>query len=165
MMNNSIPLFDFNGGSSLSNWYVVDDVVMGGRSDGRFELNNDGHGVFCGEVSLANNGGFSSVRYRFDKKDINGIQYCKIRLKGDGKRYQFRVKNDARDAHVYIHYFETSGSWEVISIPLAEMHPSYRGRWLRRPNYTAQELSEIAFLIGNKQNEFFCLQLDWITLE
>ena len=61
-------LFDFNIKSDISNWKVVDDVVMGGRSNGNFELNKNGYGVFSGNVSLENNGGFSSLRYRFDKK-------------------------------------------------------------------------------------------------
>lgn len=37
---------------------------MGGKSSGDFYINESGNGVFEGFVSLANNGGFSSVRYR-----------------------------------------------------------------------------------------------------
>ena len=45
---------------------------MGGRSDGNFNLNKEGFAVFHGEVSLENNGGFSSLRYQFPEKDISG---------------------------------------------------------------------------------------------
>jgi hypothetical protein len=38
---------------------------MGGESSSTFQLNSEGHGVFEGNISLDNNGGFSSVRYRF----------------------------------------------------------------------------------------------------
>ena len=45
-------IFNFNKNSSISNWIVVDDVVMGGKSSGNFQLNKDGKGVFSGKISL-----------------------------------------------------------------------------------------------------------------
>ena len=60
-------IFDFNQTNPVNHWTVVDDVVMGGRSYGRFSIDSEGHGVFSGNVSLENNGGFSSLRYRFEK--------------------------------------------------------------------------------------------------
>lgn len=60
-------LFNFTSSTDIKTWYIVDDVVMGGRSSGTFTLNEDGHGVFAGNVSLENNGGFSSVR---DRKSV-----------------------------------------------------------------------------------------------
>jgi hypothetical protein len=42
-------LFDFNKTSDTSNWRIVDDVVMGGRSNGSFEINTEGHGKFSGK--------------------------------------------------------------------------------------------------------------------
>lgn len=164
-MNESMQLFDFAKDSSLSNWYVVDDVVMGGRSDGNFTINEDGFGVFYGDVSLENYGGFSSVRYRFENEKVSDFKACKIRLKGDGKRYQFRVKTDQNDRHSYIHYFETTGDWETINIPLVEMYPTFRGRKLEMPNYPVKQLEEIAFLIANAKAESFKIEFDWITLE
>ena len=41
-----LTLFDFDKNSDLSQWKTVDDVVMGGRSDGNFYLSKAGHGVF-----------------------------------------------------------------------------------------------------------------------
>jgi hypothetical protein len=38
---------------------------MGGESSSTFQIASEGHGVFEGNISLDNNGGFSSVRYRF----------------------------------------------------------------------------------------------------
>ena len=39
---------------------IVDDVVMGGESSSTFNLNEDGCGIFEGNISIENNGGFSS---------------------------------------------------------------------------------------------------------
>ncbi len=158
-------LYDFSEKSNLNNWRIVDDVVMGGRSDGHFEINQDGHAVFYGKVSLENNGGFSSVRYRSGQEKIEGFSKVLIRLRGDGKKYQFRVKSDKYDRHSYIYYFQTSGQWQDVEIPLLEMEPGFRGRRLNMPNYPAQFLEEIAFLISNKVPENFRLEIDKITLK
>ena len=158
-------IFDFNKESDIENWVIVDDVVMGGRSSGSFGLNEDGHGVFKGDVSLENNGGFSSVRYRFQKKEIKGSTKVVIRLKGDGKKYQFRIKANSRDYYSYIATFETNGKWQEIEISLSEMYPSFRGRRLDQPNFSSENMEEVAFLIGNKKKEEFMLLLDKIELK
>ena len=158
-------LFDFSSGSTLSNWYVMDDVVMGGRSQGQFDTTNEGFAQFYGNVSLENNGGFSSVRLQPGKQEIKGYTQCRIRLKGDGKRYQFRVKRGLDDRHSYIKYFETTGDWQTIIIPLEECYPTFRGRRLDMDNYNVDHLSEISFLVGNKKAESFCLILDWMWIE
>lgn len=157
-------LFNFNVGADQANWYIVDDVVMGGRSDGHFKI-DAGIGIFSGKVSLENYGGFSSVRYQFDAKDISKYKKCKIKLKGDGKAYQFRVKTNHRDRYSYKLDFQTSGSAEIIEIPLADMFPTFRGRKLDMPNFPAEQLAEISFMISNKKAEAFRLELEWMTLE
>lgn len=161
----NMVLFDFNKDVELTQWRIVDDVVMGGRSDGHFGISAAGHGVFQGKVSLENNGGFSSVRYWFDQKNVERYERVKIRLKGDGKQYQFRVKSDQRDRFSYIYEFNTSSEWELIEIPFSEMVPGFRGRPLNIPNYDGKQLAEIAFLISNKVPESFRLEIDNITLE
>lgn len=160
-----ITIFDFSKDSNLTNWLIVDDVVMGGRSDGGFEINENGNGVFFGDVSLENNGGFSSVRYRCERMPIESFTHCLIRVKGDGKKYQFRMKQDLSYRHSYIHHFETSGEWETIKIPLQDMYPAFRGRQLNMPNFPGQFLEELAFLISNKKAESFQLEIDWIQLK
>jgi len=114
---------------------------------------------------LENNGGFSSIRYSVNTIDVKGKTHCKIKLKGDGKRYQFRIKTSQNDRHSYIQYFETSGEWETISIPLSDMYPTFRGRQLDMPNYPIEHLEEVAFLIANSKAESFQLELDCIELE
>ena len=65
MSDSSTTIFDFNSDANVSRWRVVDDVVMGGRSKGNLKINEEGNGEFYGAVSIENNGGFSSLRYRF----------------------------------------------------------------------------------------------------
>jgi len=159
LMTTTSLIFDFDKNTGLSNWSVVDDGVMGGLSKGKLEINTNGN------AALENNGGFSSVRYRFDTKEVENYSKVVIRLKGDGKRYQFRTKTNAYDRHSYIATFKTTGDWQTIEIPLSEMYPAFRGRKLEIPNYPGETMQEIAFLIGNKKTECFKLELDKIELK
>lgn len=160
----SKEIFDFNTKSNLQYWRIVDDVVMGGRSSGTFSINDDGHGVFRGAISLDNNGGFSSVRYRLNKTSTKEYSKVVIRLRGDGKKYQFRIKSNYRDYYSYIATFYTSGEWQEIKIPLNEMYPSFRGRRLNMSNFSDDNIEEITFLFGNKKREEFKLLIDKIVL-
>jgi len=158
-------IFDFNKESDLANWYVVDDGVMGGRSDGNLFLNADGHGEYFGDVSLENNGGFSSIRYYCENLDLSGKSKFVIRVKGDGKKYQFRAKKDARDYYSYVKQISTTGEWETIEVAFDEMYPSFRGRRLDAANFTDNQVQEIGILVGNKKAESFKLLIDKIEVQ
>jgi len=164
IMNTSL-IYDFNKNSSPKDWRTIDDGVMGGLSQGKFSIDADGNGVFEGAVSLENNGGFSSVRYQSDKIKVTKVSKVRIRLKGDGKEYQFRIKDKTSSYYSYITTFKTSGNWETITIQLSDLYPSFRGRTLDLPNFKSDSFQEIVFLIGNKKNESFQLLLDKIELE
>ncbi len=158
-------IFDFNKKSDIKDWIIVDDVVMGGRSSGTFNLNANGYGVFEGSISLENNGGFSSVRYRFKRIQLKEYTKVILKLRGDGKNYQFRIKSNSGDYYSYIKSFATSGEWQEIEISLRDMFPSFRGRRLDQPNFSEDHIEEITFLIGNKKKEKFKLLLDKIEFE
>lgn len=162
---NSQLIFNFNHNANISDWKIVDDVVMGGRSNGTFKIDSDGNGVFSGDVSLENNGGFSSVRYQFEKINTTKDSKVIIRLKGDGKEYQFRIKNNRNTYYSYITNFKTNGDWENIIINLKDLYPSFRGQTMNISNFTGNSIEEIVFLIGNKKNESFNLILDKIEIE
>jgi hypothetical protein len=115
-------------------------------------------------VSTENNGGFSSVRYQFNKRNVSNFSKINIRLKGDGKTYQFRIKDEANLSYSYITSFKTSGNWETITVNLKDLYPSFRGQTLNLPNFKGDFIEEIVFLIGNKKNESFELRLDKMEL-
>lgn len=165
MMSNSQILFDFNPNSSTKSWYVVDDAVMGGRSSGKIKIDQLGNGVFYGEVSLENNGGFSSVRHQFKSLNLSEFSEVVFRVKGDKKNYQFRIKSNQSEGFSYIYPFETNGKWQEIRIPFSKMRPSFRGRYLAMDNFPGKQTEEVAFLIANKKTESFKLEIDKISFQ
>ena len=158
-------IFDFTTQSDIKNWNVIDDIVMGGKSSGSFKLNTDGYGVFKGNVSLENNGGFSSVKYKFPRILIENKSKISFKIKGDGKDYQFRIKDNSADRHSYISLFSTTEDWQEIEIPLNNFYPSFRGKKLDIPNFSEQHIEEISFLISNKNEENFELLIEKIELK
>ena len=159
------PIFDFQADTSLKDWYVINDGVMGGRSTGSLRLDAEGHGLFSGKISLENNGGFSSIRYDCGPKDLSGYHFITLKVKGDGQRYQLRVKANRNDCVVYFSYFETTGEWQLLKLPLDSMYPVFRGRRLDMPDFSGNIMEEIGILIGNKEARSFELRIDAISLE
>ncbi len=160
----SVTLFDFSKNSDISKWRVVNDDVMGGISKATFKLNTQGNGHFEGEVSTDNNGGFASVRYIMDQITIQESTTIRIKVKGDGKNYQFRIKNKNSDYFSYITTFSTSGDWQTIELKLKDFYPSFRGRKLDIPNFNKKTIEQISILIANKKKESFSLEIDKIEL-
>lgn len=160
----SLLLFDFSNSPDWSVWQIENDVVMGGKSASKLSRSTEGNAIFTGDVSLENNGGFASMQYHFEPKEIKAYAKAVIRLKGDGKEYQFRIKADLNERAAYIYTFKTSGEWQTIEIPLNKLEPSYRGNKLDQPNFNANKIQEIRFLIGNGKAEKFSLEIDKIEL-
>lgn len=163
--DSSSNIFNFKNAGSTSDWYVVNDGVMGGLSKGTISINEDGNALFKGYVTTENNGGFSSVRYTFNKKDVSKFTHVVLKLKGDGKSYQLRIKENLSERYSFIATFKTSGDWETIKMPLSTFYPSFRGYKLNKSNFSGDYMEEIAFLIGNKVKESFVLEIDKIYLE
>lgn len=158
------PIFVFNHDCKLENWQVVDDIVMGGRSNGQLSLNSDGNGVFKGNVSIENNGGFSSIQLNLDVVKTVKNQVIELQLKGDGSLFQFRIKATKYDRHSYVYDFKTTGQWETILIPLNKMYPSFRGYTLDIPNFNQSQIERVGFLKASKINSAFQLEIKSISL-
>ena len=163
-MQEKMTIFDFSQETSSNGWYVVNDGVMGGLSQGQFSREKD-VAVFKGNVSTDNNGGFTMIQNQFETIKTDKFTAFKIRLKGDGKDYQFRVRSDKNQQHSYVYQFSTTGEWQEISVPFSSLAPRFRGRSLNMPNFDGTKIEEIAFLIGNKKKESFTLILDRISVE
>lgn len=164
MIDKKHTIFHFSKNANISSWRILGDVVMGGVSQGNFKINENGNGLFFGEVSLANNGGFSLLKYRFDTKDVSKFSKIILKIKGDGKKYQFRVKDNSKNSHSYVSRFNTSKVWQLVEINLIEMYPTFRGRKLEMSNFSSDFIEEIAILIGNKKAENFQLEIAEIYL-
>lgn len=158
-------IYQFSNQNERLDWYVVNDGVMGGLSDGSISINESGHGTFAGKISLRNNGGFSSIRLKMDPVEVNHKKSIVLRIKGDGKSYQLRLKAKSSDYFNYCASFNTTEKWQNVSIPLDSFFPAWRGRKLDMGNFNSGHIHEIGILFGNKKEENFQLIIDSIALQ
>lgn len=128
-------IFDFNQPSDdLKNtWGAVDDVVMGGVSESEIRL-VDGTALFTGNVSTQNSGGFASVRTKnlTQPLDLSKYEGIELRVRGDGNRYKFLLRTEAKwDGVAYSYSFDTiSNDWITVRIPFRQMVPVFRAKTL-----------------------------------
>jgi monofunctional biosynthetic peptidoglycan transglycosylase len=161
-------LVNFDGSANEPRWVAVNDGVMGGVSRGGPTL-AEGQLRFSGELSLANNGGFSSVRSVGRSYDLSGAEAVVLRVRGDGRRYQLRLATDARYRGMSVSFgaeFDTvAGQWLEVHIPIRSLAPTVRGFALQGPAMDPRVVREIGLLIADKREGAFVLVVDWIGVE
>ena len=165
LVSTQLTLVDFSEERAIRNWRMTNDNVMGGVSTASLERDENGFGVFSGRVSTANNGGFAMTRLPLKIMFNETFKTIKLKVKGDGKKYQFRIKSNSPQRYWYVQSFQTSNEWEEISLPLDAFYPSYRGYRLNQENFSDNTIRDIAILIGNKVDENCELMIDTIVLE
>lgn len=161
------PLIDFSTRESVETWQCVNDTVMGGVSRSALRWREGGTAVLTGTVSLENNGGFASARTGVTEIAAAAFAGVVFRVKGDGKKYSFRIRADEQwDGVSQRAEFDTRpNEWMEIRLPFARFAPTYRGRILNgQPPLATQTIHQVGFLIADQQAGDFALEIDWIRL-
>jgi hypothetical protein len=148
--------------SAVAPWQAVDDRVMGGVSSSRMRFDPAGYAVFEGAVSLAQGGGFASVRTLSRALQATGIQGYALDLCGDGKRYKLSLRTDTRfDGVTYQAEFEAAASqWQITNLPVSAFVPRLRGRAVPdAPAFAPDAVCQVGLMIADKQAGPFALAL------
>jgi monofunctional biosynthetic peptidoglycan transglycosylase len=151
---NSMVIIDFSRSETI--WPHINDGVMGGVSSGRM-VPDDGFATFQGAVSFDNNGGFSSVRSQPALRDLSEYDGLRVRLRGDGKRYGFRLKTDASfDGVSYqVSVEPPAGEWVELELPFDDFVPVYRGRVVRdHPKLDPARIMTFGLIISRQEGPF-----------
>ena len=158
--SDTIPLFESNGKTSKIKWNIVNDTVMGGRSSSRWS-NSSSSLSFEGFLSLENNGGFASVRHDLNNVNLSNTEGIFIRVKGDGRKYQFRIRSQAsRWANYSQEFITKKDTVQTFFLPYKDFKPSWRGRSVRNvPTLVGKDVKGIGFLLGDKIQGKFKLEV------
>ena len=143
-------------------WYTINDGVMGGLSRGSMGLENTGIANFYGQLSLANNGGFSSVRTAIAEGSLDRFDGLELRIRGDQRDYALlAAQADVRGT--WQQKFSTETQWQIVRIAFTEMTLSMRGwRPPNSPTVRAERIAELGIIISDKDERPFSLEIDWI---
>ena len=157
----TLSLTSFNADSPDFGWYVQNDNVMGGRSEGGFDISS-GELIFTGNTNT-NGGGFSSIRTQRLKLDLSTYTGIRVKLKADGRRYTWGIQTDARWRGRRVSYwadFDTlADETKVIDIPFVNFSPQFRGFKLDGPELDISQISEFALYQYDKTDGPFDLRL------
>ncbi len=155
-------LTDFTSATPDLGWYVLNDNVMGGRSDGTFEL-RDGTLLFSGATNT-NGGGFSSIRTDGLQLDLSEYAGIRLRVRGDGRRYTWRLTTTARWRGRPVNYWAdfdtTDGEWTTADVPFASFVPKFRGYRLDGPPLDPARITGMGLMIYDNRDGPFELLLD-----
>ena len=163
-MPRSQTLIDFSQ-TDPSAWSVINDGVMGGVSQSAIRRTDQNTGLFTGRLSLENNGGFASVRAAVAPQDLTEFGGIEIRVRGDGRTYQLRLRtDDSFDGVAYRAFFETrKGEWLTVILPFHEFLPTFRGRTVTNaPALDVASIQQIGFMLADKNPGEFALEIDQV---
>ena len=156
------PRFRIDFSDRSTAWYTVNDNVMGGVSRGGFRRTEEGEGRFSGQLSMRNNGGFSSIRTRIANTSLAGYDGVEMRVRGDGRLYTLLAAPEGSRGSWQAN-FRASETWQTIRVRFEKMELSVRGwRPSSFPILSGRDIGMLGLLVADKQTRPFRLEIDWI---
>lgn len=160
--------FTIDFGQTTQNWQVVNDTVMGGRSQSQVKYTNNSV-VFTGTVSLENNGGFASFRSPYGQWDLTSYTTLTIRYRSKGFDMAWTMK-DQRP--YYMPSFKgklpnTQGAWSTVTFDLRALDAYRLGKPLgyQLSNKELKNIIRMGFISNEKRAGDFELEIDNLTFK
>lgn len=153
-------LIDFQAPDEPDRWRAINDDVMGGISQGALRV-EAGIGIFSGEISLENNGGFASVRRDPQAFDLGDATALALHVRGDGRRYQLRLYTDQlpSGAAYRAQLQPSAGEWQHVSLPWSAFEAVFRGRKLANaPPLDPDAIRQVGLMIADRRAGPFRLE-------
>jgi len=161
-------LFDFTTPDAAKDWQTVNDGVMGGVSTGTFKITQRQTLEFTGTLSLANNGGFASVRTKPKPLGLRPGDALLVKVKGDGRDYTLNLYLDRPlIAFSYRAALPTKkGEWVEVRLPLDQFEATSFGRVVKNAGAVKPaEVNALGVMLSDKKAGPFQLELEWIKVE
>ena len=154
----------FAFGEREPDWYTLDDNVMGGVSSSTVAITDTGILSFSGNMSLENNGGFSSVQSEWYPINLTRADGVLLRVLGDGKMYRLRIRSEATGNNIAYNanFATTPENWKLVYIPFSGMTPTYFGAIVDVGRLDTSNIGSFGFMLSDQQPGDFGLQVDWI---
>lgn len=158
-------LFAFDDPARAEEWRAVNDGVMGGVSQGRFEITEAGTLEFSGNLSLENNGGFASIRTVPRDLGLRPGDEIRLRVRGDGRSYLMNLYvPGSRTAFSYRADIPTvRDEWTQVRIPLASFQAHWFGRRVDDP-LEEERVHSLGFMLSDGKPGPFRLEIDSVRV-
>lgn len=154
-------LVDLSGAAAAPSWTVVDDTVMGGRSTAQVAV-AAGLLRFTGTLSLAQGGGFASVRSVGAGWNLADAVSLVLRLRGDGRAWQLRLYDDVPwqgRAIAHAAALQAGTDWSAAEVALDALVPVFRGRPVPAPALGRERVTGIGLMLADRRAGPFRLEV------
>ncbi len=161
-------LFYFTEADAAKEWQTVNDGVMGGVSEGKFRITDKKTMEFFGTLSLANNGGFASLRTKPKKLGLEEGDTLIARIRGDGREYTLNLyPSKQMTAYSYRATVQTKkDEWIEVKFPLDTFQATSFGNVVRNAGaMKPSDLNSLGFMLGDKKAGPFKLEVEWVRVE
>jgi len=157
---------DFADSQEADAWRVVNDDVMGGRSEGDTHF-DDGHMTFFGSINT-NGGGFSSVRRAIEPGQLTGADRVRLRVKTDGRPYRVTFRDGSHSRRGEVMYrapieAAASDGWQTVSVAFADLEASFHGNPVDAEPFDPAAAYELGLILNDTRDGPFHLAVQWIA--
>lgn len=156
-------LFSFDSVDE-ARWGIVNDGVMGGRSQGFGEI-SEGHVRFWGEL-VTRGGGFTSVRTQASL-NLSAFDGVELRVRGGGRTFEVEISDGHRFRGRTVSRraaFKTDGNWTTVRIPFSALKSSIFGQPVQTPPLDPSRVRGIGLYILDGIDGPFELEVDEIRV-
>ena len=160
-------LFEFTGADAAKEWQAVNDGVMGGVSEGKFQIADQKTLEFFGTLSLENNGGFASVRTKAKRLGLENGDTLVAKVRGDGRAYSLNLYlAEPLIAFSYRATVQTrKDEWVEIEVPLDTFEATSFGRPVEDAGpVDPNEVNALGFMVSDKKAGPFKLEVEWVKV-
>lgn len=186
--NDMVLLTDFTEDRHNARWAVVNDNVMGGRSEGYLAFTDPERGVMAmtGDINT-NGGGFTSVRMRVDAElfaseaeasVLGELRAVRLRVRGDaaslGKPFALRLEDDVpRPRRINFRALlpldpeAEPGEWQTMTVAVEDLRPTHHGQRLNPNDWAPLDtarLGRVGIILNNVDDGPYRFEVERIEL-
>ena len=159
----SKTLDDFDETQAAGTWMSVNDGVMGGLSRGGPKVSKQHNLVFKGDISVENNGGFSSIRTRGKTMDLSVYDGIEIKVKCDGRMYYLTTRSNGRRMLAYWSPIQPpKDEWVVIRVPFDSFYATCFGKKLPTLKLNTRKVTSIGLMLYDKKGGPFSIEAEYV---
>jgi NADH dehydrogenase [ubiquinone] 1 alpha subcomplex assembly factor 1 len=164
----NLPEINFGSTGNTAMWYAVNDGVMGGLSSGTLKETKKSM-IFSGHVSLENNGGFASIRSKFDRYKLS--KFTAVEIKYKSQDYDFAMMLEM-NRMFYMPYFKfnlpnSQNKWKTVTIGLEEFEAYSLGKKLGYglDENSKNDIIRLGFISNEKRAGKYEIEIDYIKFK
>ena len=159
---------DFGTSKGGQDWKVMNDGVMGGLSSGAASLNENSL-TLKGIISLANNGGFASIRSRWGNYDLSDYTEVTIRYRSIGQvvALSFETSRMWWLPYYLLDLAPTDNNWKTVTIPIdkANQISIVQPTGKQLSSKQLNNILRVGFMAHEKKEIPFEFEVDFVRFE